>query len=179
MNIVHAISDGTSQRISKGARPIAKSLKKRIINEFELDCAILSNSFCIFSSILSGDESLSQRPMNRVSKPLINMNANIKTSNGKPPIFISPVDEIKNVDHKIHIASAQIKSAIMLAGLYGRDSFTITTPKSRDHTEIMLNEFGCNITQESDSINVTPSKLTSPKTIDIPGDISSAAFFIV
>ena len=83
----------------------------------------------IFSSILSGDESLSQRPMNRVSKPLINMNANIKTSNGKPPIFISPVDEIKNVDHKIH--------------------------------------------------NVIPSKLTSPKTIDIPGDISSAAFFIV
>ena len=75
----------------------------------------------IFSSILSGDESLSQRPMNRVSKPLINMNANIKTSNGKPPIVISPVDDIKNVDHKIHIASAQIKSAIMLAGLYGKD----------------------------------------------------------
>ena len=133
----------------------------------------------IFSSILSGDDSLSQRPMNRVSKPLINMNANIKTSNGKPPIFISPVDDIQNVDHKIHIASAQIKSAVMLAGLYGKDPFTITTPKSRDHTEIMLNEFGCNITLESDSINVIPGKLTSPNTIDIPGDISSAAFFIV
>ena len=133
----------------------------------------------IFSSILSGDASLSQRPMNRVSKPLNNMNADIKTSNGMPPIFISPVDDIKNVDHKISIASAQIKSAIMLAGLYGRDPFTITTPKSRDHTEIMLNEFGCNITLESESINVMPSKLTSPKTIDIPGDISSAAFFIV
>tara|TARA_Y100000996_G_scaffold316240_1_gene252437 strand:- start:488 stop:1264 length:777 start_codon:yes stop_codon:yes gene_type:complete len=67
----------------------------------------------------------------------------------------------------------------MLAGLYGLDPFTITSPQSRDHTEIMLKEFGCNITLESNSINIVPGKLTSPKIIDIPGDISSAAFFIV
>ncbi len=132
-----------------------------------------------FSSILIGDESLTVRPMNRVSNPLSKMNADIKTTNGMPPIFISPVDDIRNVDHTINIASAQIKSAIMLAGLYGSDPFRITTPKSRDHTEIMLNEFGCNITHETDSINVVPGKLISPNTINIPGDLSSAAFFIV
>ncbi len=132
-----------------------------------------------FSSTLIGDKSLTQRPMNRVSYPLNNMNADIKTSNGMPPIYISPVNNIQNVNHKIEIASAQIKSSIMLAGLYGLDPFTITSPQSRDHTEIMLKEFGCNITLESNSINIVPGKLTSPKIIDIPGDISSAAFFIV
>ena len=133
----------------------------------------------IISSILIGDESLSRRPMNRVSNPLSKMNADIRTSDGTPPIYISPIDYIRNIDHKINIASAQIKSAIMLAGLYGSDPFKITTPKSRDHTEIMLNQFGCNITLESDSIYMIPGKLTSPKIINIPGDISSAAFFIV
>jgi len=132
-----------------------------------------------FSSILIGDESLSKRPMNRVSNPLIKMNANIKTSNGKTPLFISPTDGIKNLDHEINVASAQVKSSIMLAGLYGDDAFTIRAPISRDHTEIMLSEFGCDISMHSNSIKVIPSKLTSPNIIDIPGDISSAAFFIV
>ncbi len=132
-----------------------------------------------FSSTLIGDESLTKRPMNRVSKPLIKMNANIETSNGTAPVFINPTDDIRNVDHIINIASAQIKSSIILAGLYGRDAFTITTPQSRDHTEIMLKEFGCTISLEPNAIKVTPNKLTSPNTIHIPGDISSAAFFIV
>ena len=132
-----------------------------------------------FSSTLIGDESLTKRPMNRVSKPLIKMNANIETSNGTAPVFINPTDDIRNVDHIINIASAQIKSSIILAGLYGRDAFTITTPQSRDHTEIMLEEFGCTISLEPNAIKVTPKKLTSPNTIHIPGDISSAAFFIV
>ena len=85
----------------------------------------------IFSSILSGDESLSQRPMNRVSKPLINMNADIKTSDGTPPVYINPVSSLKCLDHTIEIASAQIKSSIMLAGLYGDSAFKIISPQSR------------------------------------------------
>tara|TARA_B100001540_G_scaffold201836_1_gene177737 strand:+ start:950 stop:2257 length:1308 start_codon:yes stop_codon:yes gene_type:complete len=132
-----------------------------------------------FSSTLFGDQSLNQRPMNRISNPLKMMNGDIKTTNGLPPVRISPVDEIRNTDHIITIASAQIKSSIMLAGLYGQESFKITTPHSRDHTEIMLNQFGCKISTESNAIKFTPSKLTSPNKINIPGDISSAAFFIV
>jgi 5-enolpyruvylshikimate-3-phosphate synthase len=108
-----------------------------------------------FSSTLFGDQSLNQRPMNRISNPLKMMNGDIKTTNGIPPVRISPVDKIRNTDHIITIASAQIKSAIMLAGLYGQESFKITTPHSRDHTEIMLNQFGCKISTESNAIKFT------------------------
>ena len=107
------------------------------------------------------------------------MNANIKTSNGTPPIFISPVDNINNVTTKFISLAHKLNQPLCSQDFMAENPFTITTPKSRDHTEIMLNEFGCNITLESESINVLPGKLTSPKTIDIPGDISSAAFFIV
>lgn len=132
-----------------------------------------------FPSVLIGDESLNQRPMDRVSNPLLRMNADIKTSDGKPPVYIDPVPSIKCIDHTVEIASAQIKSSIMLAGLYGENDFTITTPQSRDHTEIMLREFGCNVSIKSGSIKMEPGKPISPEFIQIPGDISSAAFFIV
>ncbi len=132
-----------------------------------------------FSSTLIGDESLNQRPMNRVSDHLLRMNADIKSFDGTPPVMINPVSSIECVDHNVAIASAQIKSSIMLAGLYGNKSFRITTPKSRDHTEIMLSEFGCNISIDSDSIEMEPGKLITPNIINVPGDISSAAFFIV
>ena len=132
-----------------------------------------------FSSVLKGDESLTKRPMNRVTNPLLRMNADIKTSDGKPPVYLNPVSFLKCVDHTIEIASAQIKSSIMLAGLYGDSAFKIITPQSRDHTEIMLKEFGCNISVKADSIEVEPGKLISPNHIEVPGDISSAAFYIV
>ena len=132
-----------------------------------------------FSSTLIGDASLNQRPMKRISTPLLRMNADIKITDGKPPININPVSSIKCVDHRIDIASAQIKSSIMLAGLYGDRAFNIVTPRSRDHTEIMLSDFGCNISVDSDSIIMEPGKLISPNKIEVPGDISSAAFFIV
>ncbi len=131
------------------------------------------------SSVLLGDESLNQRPMDRISKPLIKMNADIKTSDDTPPVSITPVKKIINVDHYEEIASAQIKSSILLAGLYGEDELSIKTPPSRDHTEIMLREFNCNIFNDSNSIKMKPSRLQSPETINIPGDLSSAAFFIV
>ena len=131
------------------------------------------------SSVLLGDESLNKRPMDRISKPLLKMNADIKTSNNTPPVFISPVKKIINVDHNEEIASAQIKSSILLAGLYGDDEFIITTPPSRDHTEIMLREFKCNISNDTHAIKMKPSRLESPGILQVPGDLSSAAFFIV
>ena len=132
-----------------------------------------------FSSVLKGDQSLTQRPMNRVTNPLLRMNADIKTSDGTPPVYINPVSSIQCIDHKVEIASAQIKSSIMLAGLYGDSVFKIITPQSRDHTEIMLNEFGCNISIDTDYIKMEPGKLITPNHIEVPGDISSAAFYIV
>ena len=131
------------------------------------------------SSVLVGDESLNKRPMDRISKPLIKMNADIKTSNNMPPVFIKPVNKIINVDHYEEIASAQIKSSILLAGLYGDDELSITTPPSRDHTEIMLREFKCNISNDAHTIKMIPSRLQSPEIVHVPGDLSSAAFFIV
>ena len=131
------------------------------------------------SSVLLGDESLNKRPMDRISEPLLKMNADIKTSNNTPPVFISPVKKIINVDHNEEIASAQIKSSILLAGLYGDDELSITTPPSRDHTEIMLREFKCNISNDAHIIKMIPSRLQSPGIIQVPGDLSSAAFFIV
>ena len=123
------------------------------------------------SSVLLGDESLNKRPMDRISKPLIKMSADIKTSNNMPPVFIKPVKKIINVDHYEEIASAQIKSSILLAGLYGDDELSITTPPSRDHTEIMLREFKCNISNDSHIIKMIPSRLQSPGIIQVPGDL--------
>ena len=131
------------------------------------------------SSVLLGDESLNKRPMDRISKPLIKMSADIKTSNNMPPVFIKPVKKIINVDHYEEIASAQIKSSILLAGLYGDAELCVTTPPSRDHTEIMLREFNCNISNDVHAIKMIPSRLQSPGIIQVPGDLSSAAFFIV
>ena len=92
-------------------------------------------------------------------------------------VFI--LKKIINVDHNEEIASAQIKSSILLAGLYGDDELSITTPPSRDHTEIMLREFKCNISNDAHIIKMIPSRLQSPGIIQVPGDLSSAAFFIV
>ena len=132
-----------------------------------------------FSSVLSGDSSLQKRPMDRISIPLKMMGADIKTTNTRPPVYINPVHKLENFDYHEKIASAQIKSAILLASLYAKKTMTFSAPISRDHTEIMLKEFGCNITKSNNVISLKPTKLVSPSTLNIPGDISSAAFIIL
>jgi 3-phosphoshikimate 1-carboxyvinyltransferase len=132
-----------------------------------------------FSSVLSGDSSLQKRPMDRISIPLKMMGADIKTTNARPPVYINPVHKLENFDYHEKIASAQIKSAILLASLYAKKTMTFSAPISRDHTEIMLKEFGCNITKLNNVISLKPTKLYSPTTLNIPGDISSAALIIL
>ncbi len=149
-----------------------------------------------FECVLEGDKSLSKRPMKRVVAPLKAMGASInskpktqteKQKNRKivkndifPPLVISGRYPLKAIKYKLPVPSAQVKSAVLLAGLYA-DGITevAESVKSRDHTERMLRKFGADITVKGLKVSVRRSVLRSAGRIDIPGDISSAAFFIV
>ena len=131
-----------------------------------------------------GDESLKQRPMARVIKPLSEMGAKIfgRNENKNLPIAVlNPEKKLRAINYKMPVASAQVKSAIILAALFADGVTEIIEPSpSRDHTEKMLSAFGARIEKNSDVIKIFPAeKLTAPKKIIVPGDISSAAYWIV
>ena len=132
-----------------------------------------------FNSTLIGDESLSKRPMKRIIEPLTQMGAIIESNEYKAPLKITG-QNLHAINYESKIASAQVKSCILLAGLCVNDgTTTITEPYiSRNHTELMLKAMGANITVESNKVSIEKSEL-SPIEIDICGDISSAAYFIV
>lgn len=134
-----------------------------------------------FTTTLTGDNSLLKRPMERVASPLRLMGANISTNNGKAPVTISPpLGTFHGIDYKLDIPSAQIKSAIILASLFCRNKTILhTDTTTRDHTENMLKLFNYPISKSKNSIEVNPGILESPKIIKVPGDFSSASFFIV
>ena len=134
-----------------------------------------------FTTTLTGDNSLLKRPMERVASPLRLMGANISTNNGKSPVTISPpLGTFHGIDYKLDIPSAQIKSAIILASLFCRNKTILhTDTTTRDHTENMLKLFNYPISKSKNSIEINPGILESPKIIKVPGDFSSASFFIV
>ncbi|MEE8249880.1 MAG: 3-phosphoshikimate 1-carboxyvinyltransferase, partial [Gammaproteobacteria bacterium] len=104
-----------------------------------------------FDSVLTGDESLRQRPMERVAKPLCAMGARIATDQGKAPVRIRSAKALRGIDYTLPVASAQLKSAILLAGLWAEGRTTVRSPgPSRDHTERMLLTMGVQLEQESD-----------------------------
>ncbi len=133
-----------------------------------------------FDSTLNGDASIQKRPMNRVIKPLSQMRAEIEsTNNGYAPLTIHG-KKLKAMEYTMPVASAQVKSSILLASLFAEGTTTIIEPvASRDHTEIMLNYFGANIKNENGVITSTPVEELYGKNLEVPGDISSAAFFMV
>ncbi len=133
-----------------------------------------------FSVRLKGDSSLTKRPMQRIIRPLKLMGADIKGKDKYPPLTIKGKKGLKAIRYKIPVASAQVKSAILLAGLYSEGETEITEiAKTRDHSERMLKLFGVDIKTKGLKCKIKPSSLSSPAKIKIPGDISSAAFFIV
>src|SRR5450631_146023 len=133
-----------------------------------------------FDSQLIGDASLMKRPMERVAKPLREMGADVRTHNGTPPVDISAARGLRGIDYRMPIASAQVKSAILLAALYAREPTTIGAPAtSRDHSERMLESCGVRIVSEGLSITLHPPERLSNQKLTVPGDFSSAAFFIV
>lgn len=137
-----------------------------------------------FLTTFTGDASLSRRPMGRVINPLSQMGANIvgRKENKLLPITVIPTKEsLQGIDYQMPMASAQVKSAILLAGMNAEGKTTVTEPyTSRDHTERMLEGFGVKLEKSGTSITISKvEKMTAPKEIHVPGDISSAAFWLV
>jgi 3-phosphoshikimate 1-carboxyvinyltransferase len=133
-----------------------------------------------FDSTLIGDESLMKRPMERVATPLRSMGAEITTHDGKPPVEIHASKGMRAIDYALPVASAQVKSAILLAGLqaFGRTHVTEPAP-SRDHTERMLGAFGVEVLRNGATIAIEGGQTLRGTRVRVPGDFSSAAFFIV
>ena len=133
-----------------------------------------------FDSTLIGDASLMNRPMERVAKPLREMGADVRTHNGTPPVHIGGGRRLRGIDYRMPVASAQVKSAILLAALYAGGATTVTAPAvNRDHSERMLES--CGVRLDIDGLRTTlhPPKKLSGQKLNVPGDFSSAAFFIV
>jgi 3-phosphoshikimate 1-carboxyvinyltransferase len=133
-----------------------------------------------FNSVLVGDQSLMRRPMDRVGAPLRRMGARFRTRDGRPPIEITGHRTLQGVAHELEVPSAQVKSAILLAGLYasGRTLIIEPTP-TRDHTERMLAAFGVPVERDGAEISIRGPAIPRGCRVDVPGDFSSAAFFIV
>ena len=133
-----------------------------------------------FSATLTGDASIQKRPMKRVMEPLSQMGAKIESlsGNGCAPLRISGTP-LKGIHYKTPVASAQVKSCILFAGMYADGATTVTEPVlSRDHSERMLEHFGARLTREGTAVTIQPEPQLAAKEIPVPGDISSAAYFI-
>jgi 3-phosphoshikimate 1-carboxyvinyltransferase len=133
-----------------------------------------------FDSTLIGDASLMRRPMERVAAPLRAMGARIDTAEGRPPVRIHGGAPLQGIDYVLPMASAQVKSALLLAALYAQGRTQVTEPApTRDHTERMLRGFGVELTSEAGRVSLSGGQPLRGCEIAVPGDFSSAAFFIV
>lgn len=135
-----------------------------------------------FRSRLTGDASLSRRPMKRIMEPLRQMGAKLSTegTGGCPPLVIEGNPALQGIEYLLPVASAQVKSAVLLAGLLAAGTTTVVEPvPTRDHTERMLAQFGVPVRREGSRITVTGGELPSACDFMVPGDISSAAFWLV
>ena len=143
-----------------------------------LICGILAGQD--FTSELTGDASIQKRPMGRIITPLSLMHASVESirQNGCAPLRITG-HSLRGIHYVSPVASAQVKSCILLAGLYADDKTSVTEPAlSRNHTEIMLRSFGAAITSEGTTATILPDPKLYAQKIEVPGDISSAAYFL-
>jgi len=133
-----------------------------------------------FNSQLCGDESLSKRPMDRVIEPLSKMGAVIDSYESKPPLSITGNQKLSAINYTLPVASAQIKSCLLLAGLYADgETCIVENSVTRDHTETMLRGFGYSVNSSNGQISLIGGGELNARDIEVPSDISSAAFFIV
>jgi 3-phosphoshikimate 1-carboxyvinyltransferase len=129
---------------------------------------------------LTGDESLRARPMDRVAEPLTRMGARIETTEGLPPLVIHGSDALKAIDYALPVASAQVKSAILLAGLNATGTTTTIEPApTRDHTELMLESAGARVRRRPNSVSIDPPGRLHLPEVAVPGDFSAVAPFII
>lgn len=155
-----------------------------------LDCGNSGTSMRLLSGLLAGqgfeltltgDDSLRKRPMRRVADPLALMGAHIDTAEGgRPPLAIHAVQALTGIDYALPVASAQVKSALLLAGMYASGTTRVTEPAvTRDHTERMLGAFGYPVAREGAHASLVGGGKLTARDILVPADISSAAFFMV
>jgi 3-phosphoshikimate 1-carboxyvinyltransferase len=132
-----------------------------------------------FPSVLDGSYQLRRRPMKRIIEPLTRMGAHIEAVDGKAPLTITPA-ALKGIHYDMPMASAQVKSAVLLAGLYAEGETVVTQPgPARDHTERMLTAMGADLTVDGPVTRIRPGGMLRPFDITVPGDASSAAFVMV
>jgi 3-phosphoshikimate 1-carboxyvinyltransferase len=125
---------------------------------------------------LTGDESLSARPMERIADPLRRMGADIATTDGHAPLIIRPTASIRGIDYELPVASAQVKSAVLLAGVSASGPTTVVEPvPTRDHTELMLESAGVRVRRRPTSATIEPATSLRLDEVEVPGDFSSAA----
>jgi 3-phosphoshikimate 1-carboxyvinyltransferase len=132
--------------------------------------------------VLTGDESLSSRPMERIAEPLRQMGASMETTDGHAPLTITGGDGLRPISYELPVASAQVKSCVLLAGLYAGDGPTVVVERdaqTRDHTERMLALMGARVGSSPRQAMVWPVERLKPLTLEVPGDFSSAAPLIV
>ena len=133
-----------------------------------------------FDSTLIGDRSLMRRPMERVAAPLRLMGAHLDTQDGRPPVRLRGGVGLHGIDYPLPVASAQVKSAVLLAGLYAQGETRVTEPAvTRDHTERMLSGFGVELRRAGATATLRGGQALQGARIAVPGDFSSAAFFMV
>ncbi|MGI9149507.1 MAG: 3-phosphoshikimate 1-carboxyvinyltransferase [Chloroflexota bacterium] len=156
-----------------------------------LDCGNSGTSMRLLSgmlagsgifAVLSGDGSLRRRPMARIVEPLRRAGAAIDGRDGGrlAPLAISPVSSLRGVEHRLSIASAQVKSALLLAGLFARGETSVVEPApTRDHTERLLKAMGADVRQTGHVVSLTPGRALRCVDVQVPGDFSSAAFWLV
>ncbi len=166
-----------------------KGLRGLACPDADLDCGNSGTTMRLMSGILAaqnfkatltGDASIQRRPMNRIIEPLSLMGAHIQSArnNGCAPLRIRG-RALKGIHYTSKVASAQVKSAILLAGLYGDGQTRVTEPYvSRDHSEIMLKHFGAQVYREGTTAVILPARELYGSRVDVPGDISSAAYFL-
>lgn len=132
-----------------------------------------------FPSVLDGSEQLRKRPMRRITVPLEQMGANIRSTDGNAPLYIESA-ELQSITYELPVASAQIKSCVLLAGLYVNGTTRVIEPgPARDHTERMLSAMGVDVQTEGNSVTLTPPTELQPLDLTVPADMSSAAFPLI
>jgi 3-phosphoshikimate 1-carboxyvinyltransferase len=132
-----------------------------------------------FPSVLDGSEQLRRRPMKRIIEPLAQMGAQIDSNEGRAPLRITPA-ALKGIEYTMPVASAQVKSALLLAGLFAEGPTTVIQPgPARDHAERMLAAMGVDLAMDGDAVRLLPGERLHPLDLTVPGDFSSAAFLLV
>jgi 3-phosphoshikimate 1-carboxyvinyltransferase len=170
-------------------RIVGKGLRGLVAPEAPIDCANAGTLVRLLAGILAGqqgeefeltgDASLSSRPMGRIAEPLARMGAGVETTDGRLPMRIQG-RPLSGIDYLLPVASAQVKSAILLAGLFASGETTVVEPEpTRDHTERMLAAAGARVVTRATSVTVSPAERLRLDEVEVPGDFSSAAPFVV